>query len=61
MITAQHRKVPARIRIRALFDVLDPRAIYPDGNIVFFLAGNGARVTADAAVLIDNKSVAHNS
>jgi len=43
----------------ALLDVLDPRAIYTDGDVVFFLAGHGAGVAPDATMLIDEKPVAH--
>jgi hypothetical protein len=51
--------VTARIRIAALFDILDPGAINTHRDVVFFFTGNRAGVTADAAILIDDKSVAH--
>jgi hypothetical protein len=59
MIAAQHGEVAAGIGIAALFNVFNPRAIYTDGDVVLFLARDGAGVTADAAVLVDEKSVAH--
>jgi len=59
MIAAQHGEVAAGIGIAALFNVFHPCAIYTNGDVVLFLAGDGAGVTADAAVLVDEKSVAH--
>src|SRR5205809_2869547 len=48
VVAPQHREVSPRIGIMALLDVLDPRAIYTDGDVVFFLAGHGAGVAPDA-------------
>ena len=59
MVAAEHREVPARVRVVAFLDVLDPGAIHAHRDVVFFFTGNRAGVTADAAVLIDDKSVAH--
>jgi hypothetical protein len=59
MITAKHGKVTPGLRINAFLDVLDPRPIHSHGNIVFFLACDRAGMTANATVLIDEKSVAH--
>ena len=59
MVAAKHREVPAGIRVVALFDVLHPGAIDAHRDVVFFLTGNRASVTADATILIDDKSVAH--
>jgi hypothetical protein len=59
MVAAQHREVAACIRVIALFDVLHPGAINAHRDVVFFFARNRASVTADATILIDNKSVAH--
>jgi hypothetical protein len=59
MIAAQHRKVASGIGITALFNVFNPCAIHADGDIMLFLAGDGAGMTADAAVLVDEESVAH--
>ena len=43
----------------AFLDVLDPDAKDPDRHVVLFFAGNGAGVTADTAVVVDNKTAAH--
>jgi hypothetical protein len=59
MVAAEHREVPAGIRVVAFFDVLDPGAIHPHCNVVFFFTGNRTGVTTDATILIDDKSVAH--
>src|SRR5581483_5709956 len=59
VIAAQHREVPPRVRVAALLDVFDPRAIHADGDVVLLLAGQRAGMTADAAVLVDDKPVAH--
>ena len=59
MIAAQHREVTARVGVMALLDVLDPGAIHADRDVVLFLARHRAGMTADAAILVDNKSVAH--
>src|ERR1700756_4064334 len=59
MIAAQHREVAAGIGITAFFNVLYPRPIYPDGDVVLFFTSDGTGVTADAAVLIDQESVTH--
>ena len=59
MIAAQHREVTPRVGITALFNIFDPGAIYAERNVVFFLAGNRARMTADATVLVDDETVAH--
>jgi hypothetical protein len=59
MIAPKHGKVPPCFRINALLDVLHPRPIHSDGNVVFFFASHRAGMAADATVLIDDKSVAH--
>jgi hypothetical protein len=59
VVAAEHREVPPRIRVAALFNILHPCAVYSHRDVVLFLAGHRAGVTADATVLIDNKSVAH--
>jgi hypothetical protein len=59
MIATQHREMAAGIGIAALFYILHPRAIYADGDVVLFFAGDGTGVTADAPVLIDQESVTH--
>jgi hypothetical protein len=59
MIAAQYREVAAGIGITAFFNVLYPRAIYADGDVVLFFTSDGTGVTADAAVLIDQESVTH--
>jgi hypothetical protein len=59
VITAQHGEMAPRVGIVTLFYVFDPGAVNTNGNIVFFLACDRTRMATDAAVLIDEKSVAH--
>jgi len=59
MVATQNREVAPSIRIGAFLNVLDPSAIHTERNIMFFLASHGARVAADAPVLIDDKPVTH--
>ena len=59
MITTQDGKVATCVRVVALFDVFHPCAIHAHRDVVLFFTGNRAGVTADAAILIDDKSVAH--
>lgn len=59
VIASENTEVKAGVRERPLFDVLYPRTIHTDGNIVLFLAGHGAGMTADTARLIDEESVTH--
>ncbi len=59
MVAAQHCEVSPRVGIESFFDVLDPGSIHADGDVVLFLAGHRAGMTADATVLIDDESVAH--
>jgi hypothetical protein len=59
VVTSKHREVPARIRVAALLDVLHPGAIHAHRDVMLFFARHRAGMTADAAILIDDKSVAH--
>jgi hypothetical protein len=59
VVAAEHREVPAGIRIVPLFDVFDPGAINTHCDVVFLFAGNRACVTTDTTILIDDESVAH--
>jgi hypothetical protein len=59
MIAAEHREVSSRIWVAALFDILHPCAIHAHRDVMLFFARHRAGVTADATVLIDDKSVAH--
>jgi hypothetical protein len=43
----------------SFFDVFHPGPVNTDGDVVFFLAGYRTSMTADAPVLVDEKSVAH--
>jgi hypothetical protein len=61
MIASQHPEVTRGIRESAFLDVLHPGAEYSNRDAMFFLARDGARMTSDAAVLIDDESVAHQS
>ena len=44
---------------RALLDVFHPGAKHAYWNLVLLLAGYGAGMTTDAAILVDDKAVAH--
>jgi hypothetical protein len=59
VIAAKHGEMASRIRIVPFLDVFNPRPVDPDRYIVFLLTGDRASVTADAAVLVNEKSVAH--
>ena len=56
MITAHDGKHPARIRELALFNILNPGPIDPDGDIMLGFAGNRAGVAADAVAIVDDES-----
>src|SRR5262249_12869566 len=59
VVAAHHGEVAPRVGEGAFLDVLDPRAVDPEGNLILLLAGDGARVAADAFALIDHEAVAH--
>ena len=57
-LVAQDREEEAlRVGERALLDRLHPAAVHADGNLVLGLAGDRARVTADALSQIDGEPV----
>jgi hypothetical protein len=57
MVATHHAEMAAGVRKLTLFDVLDPGAEDAERNIVLFLAGDRARVTADTAIMIDYEAV----
>jgi hypothetical protein len=57
MIAPHDRERALGVRPRALLNVLDPRAVDPERDLMLRLASNGARVTSDARRLIDDESV----
>lgn len=57
MIAAVDEKITARVGKFAFFDVLDPRSIHADRDVVFGFTRYGAGMTADALALVDDKSV----
>ena len=59
VIAAENAKVPAGMGKLAFLDVLHPGSKHTHWNLVFLLAGYGAGVTTDAAVLVDDKAVTH--
>jgi hypothetical protein len=59
VIATEHREVAPRVGIFALLDVFDPGAVHAKRDVVFFLACHRACMTTDAAVLVDEKTVAH--
>ena len=56
MITAHDGKHPARIRELALFYILNPGSIDPDGDIMLCFTSNRAGVAADTVAIVDNES-----
>jgi hypothetical protein len=61
MIAARDLKHPTRIRIRALLDILDPRTIDAERNMIFSLARDRASMAANTFAVIDDKPVFHQS
>jgi hypothetical protein len=59
MVTSKYGKMAAGIWKFPLLDVLHPCPIYTNGNIVLFLARDRAGVTANTAILVYDKTVAH--
>jgi len=59
VVASQDPKVTFGVGKLAFLDVFDPRPIDSDRDIVLFLAGYRAGMTADAAVLVDDETVAH--
>lgn len=59
MVAAHNRKEPARVRKRPLLNVLDPRAIHANRNLVFRLACNSTGVAADTFSVVDYESKIH--
>ena len=60
MVATEDGKCAAGVGPCTLFDVLDPRAVNTQGNLVFGLAGNRAGVTPDAHVLVYDKAIPQN-
>src|SRR5262245_34740151 len=56
MIAAHHTEQPAVVRKLAFFDVLHPRAIDANGNLMLAFAGHGTGVAANAFAVIDQES-----
>ena len=59
VVAAHHAEVAPGVREHALLDVLHPRAVHPQRDLVLLLAGHRAGVTADALALIDDEAVSH--
>ena len=57
MIAAIDEKITARVGELAFFDVLDPRSVNADGDVMFGFARYSASMTADALALVDDKSI----
>ena len=57
MVASHHREEPLRVGPGPFFYVLDPGSVDPEWDVVLCFAGNGARVTADTARLVDDESV----
>ena len=59
MIAARDLKNAARVRICALFYVLDPRAVYPESDMILGFARDRAGMAADTFAVIDDEPVFH--
>jgi hypothetical protein len=59
VIAARDLKNAARVGVFAFLHVLDPCAVYAQGNVVFGFAGNCASMAADALAIVDNEAVSH--
>lgn len=59
MITAHHAEQPSRVGKLAFLDVLDPRPIYSDGDLMLGLAGDRAGMAADTFAVIDDETKIH--
>ena len=59
MVAPHHGKQPASIGKCPLFDVLYPRAVYADGDLVLGLAGYGTCMAADAFSVVDYEAKIH--
>ena len=59
MIAARDLKNATRIRIRAFFDILHPRPIDAERDMIFSLARDCASMTANTFAVIDDKPVFH--
>jgi hypothetical protein len=57
MVATHHAEMAAGVRKLTFFNVLDPGAEDPERDVMLFLAGDRARMTPDAAVVIDNEAV----
>ena len=58
VVAPHHAEVAFGVRPRPLLDVLHPGAVHAKRHLVLGLAGNGAGVTPDARILIDDEAVA---
>ena len=61
MIAARDLKNATCIRIRALLDILHPRAIDAQRNMIFGFARDGAGMAANTFAVINDKPVFHQS
>jgi len=59
VVTAKDGEMALCVWKLAFLDVFDSRAVDSERDVVLFLAGDGARMAADAAVVIDDEAVAH--
>jgi hypothetical protein len=59
MIATLHRKNSAGAWKFTLFDVLNPRAIYADRQVMFLFTGNSTGMTSNALAIVDDEPVVH--
>jgi hypothetical protein len=59
-VVAPHdRKIPAGFGETPLFDILDPRPVYPQGHLVLGFAGYRAGMAPDALSGVDHETIVH--
>jgi hypothetical protein len=57
VIAAIDKKIAARVGKLTFFDVLDPRSVNANGNIMFGFACYSAGMTANTFALVDDKGI----
>src|SRR5438105_1234894 len=59
VVAAIDEKIAARVGELTFFDILYPRAIDTDGNVMFSFTCNSACMTTDTFTLVNDKGVFH--
>jgi hypothetical protein len=59
MVAAQDGEIALCMREFPLFDVFDPGAVNPEGDLVLFFAGHAAGMAADTFAMVDQETEFH--